>query len=311
MTEPAVIETPDAPVDAPVDAPAVVDAAPAPAPEPEPAPAAAEAPVDAPADEGDWRTRMAGGDDKKLAAIDNYGSEQAVVDALIAAKQKIRSGDMLPKLSDKPTDDELSAYRKDMGIPETADGYDPKLPEGFAFGEADKPYLDKALKAMHDANATPKQIEAMLGVHAANLEEEALELAGRDQQDLQTTEDALRSEWGNEYRANFNIVQNYMETAPEGVRDMLMNGRGADGTAFMNNPEMVRWMNQQAREINPAASVVKMTGRDTMANVQDEINILKAKMDEDINAWHKDTVAKDRYQVLLKAKEKIEARAKK
>ncbi len=80
------VETPDVPVEAPAAAP---EPAPEPAPaEPAPAePAPAETPVETPVN--DWRTDLAGGDEKRREAIDNYGSSEAVVDALIAAKQKI------------------------------------------------------------------------------------------------------------------------------------------------------------------------------------------------------------------------------
>lgn len=299
-----------------VDAPAAAEPAPAAptpvAPPSEPASTPAEpTPVEAPAEQpaaDNWRTRMANGDDKRLSRLERYGSEEAVADALFAAQQKISSGDMLPKLGDNPSDDELAAYRKDMGIPETAEGYEYKLPEGFTFGEADKPYLDKMLKGMHAQNATPGQIDTMLNLYAQNLEEEALQHQARDTSDREATEDALRNEYGNEYRANVNMVQNFLSTAPEDVQSMLLNGRGPDGTAFMNSPEMVRWLNGVVREVNPAASVVKMTGRDTMANVNDEIKSLKADMDADINAWHKAPDKKARYQTLLSAKEKMEAR---
>ena len=290
----------DAPVDVPTEAPAAVEA-PAPVETPnEPAPA--ETPV------ADWRDSLTGGDAKRREAIDNYGSSEAVVDALMAAKQKIRSGDMLPKLGDNPTDDELAAYRKDHNIPESFDKYEYKLPEGFTFGEEDKPYLDKMLKGMHEKNATPDMINTMLNLHAVNIEEQAVQYQARDASQKETTEDTLRAEYGNDYRANINMVQNFLSTAPEGVQSMLLNGRGPDGTAFMNSPEMVRWMNGVTREINPAASVVKMTGRDTVAQVDSELDKLHADMSSDINAWHKAPEKKARYQELLTAKGKLDAR---
>ena len=258
--------------------------------------------------EADWRSRMSGGNEDKLKKLERYGSEQAVVDALMAANQKISSGDMLPKLPDNPTDDDLSAYRKDMGIPETAEGYEYNLPEGFSFGESDKPFLDNALKAMHEKNATPDQINAMLNVYASNVEEQALQFQQKDATDKEFTEDKLRSEYGNDYRANINMVQNFLSTAPEDVQSMLMNGRGPDGTAFMNNPEMVRWLNGVVREVNPAASVVKMTGRDNIQSVNDRIAELKGEMDTDINKWRKSPDKKAEYQKLLSAKEKIDKR---
>lgn len=307
MSEAAAVEapvaetpTPEAPV---VETPTPEAAAPevaAPTPEPESAPV--EAPVD------DWRTRMSGGNEKTLERLGRYGSEEAVADALMAAQQKISSGEMLPKLDDKSTPEEIAAYRKDMGIPETHNEYEFNLPEGFVFGEEDKPFLDNALKVMHDANSTPAQINAMLNAHAANIENQALAQQDRDNQQREQTEDRLRAEYGTEYRANLNIVTNFISTAPEEVQQMLMNGRGPDGTAFMNNPEMVRWINDKAREINPAASVMSVGGNQGVVALQDEIAELKAEMDADIGKWHKSPEKKARYQELLQAEEKVNAK---
>lgn len=316
MNEPA----PNVEVDTPAE-PVNVDTAPAaeqpvaaePAPvEPAPPPtdatkAVASDPTPA-ATETDWRARMSGGDEKKLATLERYGSEQAVADALIAAQQKIRSGDMTAKLPDNPTELDIAQFRKDHGIPETYDQYEYKLPEGFLFGEEDKPILDNYLKAMHDQHATPDQINAMLNVYANGIEEQAVQVQEKDNTDREATEDALRAEYGAEYRANINMVQNFISTAPEDVQNMLMNGRGPDGTAFMNNPEMVRWLNGVYREVNPAASVVKMTGRDTLQSVQDELVNLKEEMDTDIEKWRKSPDKRARYQTLLAAQEKLNAR---
>jgi len=87
-----------------------------------------------------------------------------------------------------------------------------------------------------------------------------------------------------------------------------MNGRGPDGTAFMNSPEMVEWLNGVVREVNPAASVVKMTGRNSVESVNDRLSELKGEMDTDINKWHKSPEKKAEYQKLLTAKEKLDTR---
>jgi len=298
-------------VDAPVEAPAETAPTEAVAPEVEAAPITETAETTAPdpvESTADWRARMSGGDEKKLSRLDRYASEQAVADALFAAQQKISSGDMQAKLPENPSDEELAAYRQEHGIPESFSEYEYNLPEGFSFGDHEKPFLDHVLQEMHAKNASPDLINTMLNAYANNVQQQADQIFEQDERDRTATEDALMAEWGPEYRKQHNIVKNYIDSAPDEVREFLLEARGPEGKAILNNPDVVRWLNSQALEINPAASVVSMTGRDTLSGVKSEIEQLKTEMNSDINAWHKSPEKKARYLELLEAEQKIEGR---
>jgi hypothetical protein len=74
-------------------------------------------------------------------------------------------------------DDKAKAeWRKERGIPDSAEGYEPKV-EGLVFGEADKPMVDSFKQHAHSKNWTPDQFNEALGWYAA--EQEAIATQGR------------------------------------------------------------------------------------------------------------------------------------
>lgn len=297
---------------APEPTPAVADAAPAAAPAPvEPAavdPAPAEPAADA-APESNWRTEYAGDDAKKLAQLERYATQNDAFDALFAAKQKISSGELEPVLGDEPSEDQIAAYREANGIPESYDKYEIKMEDGFTFGEEDQPFIDVYFEKMHGKHASPEQVNAGLAAYREILEQQALQYQERDKNDKEQMEDQLRATYGAEYRANHNMVQNFLGTAPTEVQNMVTHGRGPDGKALMNDASFVNWLNNIVREINPAASVLP-SGNTSVEGVTSELATLKAEMDSDYNAWTApgNSAKRGRYSELLAAQEKIDKR---
>src|SRR5437899_6272156 len=97
----------------------------------------------------DWREQIYGSDPKLLARLQRYGSVKDVANALVAAQNRISSGELKSALKANATPEEAAAWRLENGIPETPDKYDLKMPSGIVFGEADKPFIDSYPKHPH------------------------------------------------------------------------------------------------------------------------------------------------------------------
>ena len=72
----------------------------------------------------------------------------------------------------------------------------------------------------------------------------------------QESEDALRSEWGGDFRKHTNLVNGMLAGAPEGLKDRLVGGRTADGRHIGSDPQFIKWMANLALEINPALPLI-------------------------------------------------------
>ena len=279
------------------------------------APAAPAAPAD-PAPEGDWpedwRQKYSAGDEKIIKRLERYGSPKAAIDALFAAQAKISSGELKTALKPDATPEELTAWRADNGVPEKPEDYELGLPNGLVIGDADKPIVDDFLKAAHEANLHPSQVNQALGWYFDKQEQAFAEQAARDEEARIHAEDELRQEFGPEYRRNLEIARNFLKGAPESVREKLETGRAADGTPLGNDPDIIRWMVGLSREMNPLATVVPGSGTNAAQAVESELSNLRSLMGDHKSAYWKGPEAQKmqaRYRELVGALDKTKARA--
>ena len=261
-------------------------------PKDDPAPAKTAPSGDFPAD---WRDKFAGGDAQKAARLQRYASPQALTDALIAAQNKIRAGDLKPTIGKDAKPEEIAAFREAHGIPEAPDKYDLgdlEVPEG------EKEMVTKFLTSAHSVNMTPDQVRTALKAYTDISEEARNARVAQDQEIKTSAEDTLRAEWGNDYRVNINLITNLLDAAPAGMRDKLLRGRLADGTPIGSSPEVLRFLVGLAREKNPAGVVVP-SGVATAQSVSDEIQKIEKVMRDDRAAYNRDEKMQARYRQLL------------
>lgn len=256
----------------------------------------------------DWREKAAGGDAKKLGRLSRYASPQALADALIAAQNRISAGDLKPVLKKDATEDQVKEYREAMGIPETADKYDLK---DFEIGEEDKPLIDAFLVKAHATNQTPEQVKAGVESYYAIVEQIADKRRAQDSTIQKESEDALRKEWGDDFRNNVSLVNSMLDGAPQGLKDRLMLGRMSDGTPIGSDPDMLRYLLGLELERNPTATVVAGAGGNMKETVEDEIKQIETLMSKDRKAYNKDEKLQSRYRQLLEYRINAEEKAKK
>jgi hypothetical protein len=201
------------------------------------------------------------------------------------------------------TPEEKAIWRAENGIPESPDKYDTTLKDGMVLGEADKAVVDKFLKVAHDRNMRQEDVSEVLSWWAGEQEQAAQAQRARDAESRMLNEDTLRNEYGPEYRRNLKIAHDVLMSAPEGVQDLML-ARMPDGTPVGNSPEVIRWLVQLGRELNPVSTVVPGSGTNAMQTVETELNSLKKLMgDHKSEYWRGPNAAKmqDRYRQLVGA----------
>ncbi len=133
---------------APASTPATTSAPAAPASDPPKTPTGtvldgvSDTPVAAPVTwPENWRDEMAGGDEKERKRLERFASPADVYKSNRELEKKLSTGKFKVDLPENPTEEQIAAYRKDMGIPE--DGkYDTEIGGGFVWSDDDKPALD-------------------------------------------------------------------------------------------------------------------------------------------------------------------------
>lgn len=297
-TNPDTIVDPAAdPAAAPPVDPATPPVAADPAASPDPAPPS-------PAND-DWRASLAGEDKDMLRFLGRYHSKDAALKAWKTTNDEIKAGKFIKPLGDDASDEDKAAWNKMLGVPEKVDGYLENLPDGLVVGDDDRPAVDQFLNAMHEAGAPKAVSDAALAAYYSIVEEQAAEEADLIETAKQSSTDALREEWGADYRRNLNAMHNHLATLPEAVRDAFTGGRMLDGTPIGYNAEVLKWLTAQALETNPLATVVPNAGANQAGAIDDEIAGIEKVMRENRAAYNRDDKMQARYRELLGAREKL------
>lgn len=267
----------------------------------------------APADwPDDWRAKVAGEDKAYLKTLERYGSPADLAKAHRELQARMGRGELKAGLKPDATPEELAAWRKDNGLPDTPEGYVPQLPNGMVPGEAEMPLINGFKEVAHKANIPPAAFNEVLTWYFA--EQDAAKAAAfeADRSFRSTAEDALRAEWGPAYRAEVRGIANFMEAnAPPGLGDVLFNSRTPDGNLIGDHPEVLRWLNSLARQINPMSSLVPAGSADPMkageARIAEIEQIMRSP--EANEKYWRNPAVQEEYGKLLEARMSLKGRA--
>lgn len=230
----------------------------------------------------DWRQRLAGEDQKALKRLERFGSPEDIYKSYRSMEQKLSSGELKPNapFPEKGTPEQQNQWRKDHGIPESFDKYEIKLPDGVVIGDDDKVPVEEFLKRAHAKNMSAEHASAAI---AAYMDWRDTEMQKRQEAKdvlVRESEDALRNEWGQEYRKNLSLVDGMLsETmASEDLRADL-------GEAIKVSPEFAKWLVGMARMINPEGTIVPSTAGTQVESVQEKVNALLKLQNENPKAF--------------------------
>jgi len=261
------------------------------------------------AQNANWRDAFAGDDEKFKSQLERYNTPADLGNAFREQRATISGGNLKTGLAEGATEDDIKAYRETNGIPLESDGYLENLPEGLVLGEDDKEIFADFAGAMHEMNVEPAVMHKVIDWYNGFAEDQQDTLAEIDHSHHQETEDALRTEWGTDYRANINLVGSLIEsTFGEENANALLNARDAEGRAIMNIPGVLEGLANLSRKINPVAQLAPKSGRTPDQTLEDEIGEIEKYMKEDRAKYNKDEKAQARLRELYQIRIDHEAR---
>lgn len=226
---------------------------PTPAPAADPAPAPAPAADPAPAPSGDLTpdpTWMDGLPDELRAhpSMQRYKGQgvEALAKGLVEVEATLgRQGVKVP--GEDATPEQKEAFFNAIGRPETVDQYDfgdVNPPEGMPWRkEADT----KVTEAAHAAGLTNDQLKTLRGAYIESAQEDLAAMEDRAAAFAETSEAALKSEWGGDYDTNLAVAN----TAVKAIFGDALSGKDGDpndpttlrlmdGTHVMNHPGLAK-----------------------------------------------------------------------
>lgn len=256
-----------------------------------------------------WRADIAGADEKAMKALERFATPQDLAKSYFEAQAKIRSGELAKPLPKDATPEQVAEWRKGNGIPEKPEGYREKLPNGLVIGEDDVPIIDKVLAGpLHKHGIRPEAVHEVIQEYYKFQDEQVQAQQAADAQAKPVLETKLKEAWGADFQANANIYQSFIAGAPEGVREALTTARDNEGNFILYKPEVVSWLVQQAREINPAGHLTPAGNEGTPQTIQAEIDTIEKYMRTNRTEYNKDEKMQARARQLYAAREKLQKR---
>lgn len=253
-----------------------------------------------------WRQTIAGSDEKELKQLERYASPVDIWKKARSFEQRLSSGELraVTPFPEKGTPEQQTAWRAENGVPDSPDKYQLSLADGLVVGEEDKPIIDSFLKSAHGTHMPPAFANAAVQWYFDFQEQAAEQRAVKDREIAERGTDELRNEWGQDYRPNLNGVHALLDSAPEGIKDMFLGGRMADGTPIGSHPGMLKWLAGVSRQLNPVATLIPGSGNNPDA-IGNEIAAIEKTMRENRGAYNADEKMQQRYRDLITAREQL------
>lgn len=158
--------------------------------------------------ETDWQNKLPDEFASTRESLSKFKNVNDLIKAYDSANKLVgRKGVILPEANSSP--EEVAAYRKAMGVPESPDGYAKEtmpdaIPEGIQWSdEIAKSYFEVA----HKHNIPPSAMKALI---ALNLKHREFELQAQNESIMETKQQGmsfLRHRWGVDFDRNLGIAQ--------------------------------------------------------------------------------------------------------
>lgn len=258
----AAVDPVDPPADPPVDPPG--------------ANGSGDPPVDPPAASGDWYGTV---QDTRLR--DHAGQFTSVID-LLGKHFELRKSlsTAIQPLGKDATDEQVTAYRKATGVPDTAEGYVFTAPEGHEFTEDDKTFHKSAAEMFHTTNTPVDKANAQIAwfnEYAAQVQKAQID---SDKKYADETEAALKVEWpGDSYPRNKAFADRAAAKVFGDELDAVRNIETKDGRFVLDNPVFVKMLAGIGREMSEGRLGSVMTEGDEAA-LDTEIDGLESQIEK-------------------------------
>lgn len=209
-------------------------------------------PADAPAKVGDnggpdWRAVVAGEDAKAIEELARYKTPADFLKSFREQRSALSKRAEAPKLPEKATPEQVTEYRKAMGLPEIAadakpddimKAYGISAPEGYELNDVEKGMLGEWAKTANAAHVPPAI--AKQAVDFLFKQNAAVAQAQRkaDVELHKTWNEQLRSDLGKDYDAVIASANDYLQSAlpDEAEREALLNARLPGGGIIAKHP---------------------------------------------------------------------------
>lgn len=253
-----------------------------------------------------------------LGQLKRYASPLDVGQWLRTTQLKLSAGELkaVSKPPENATPEQMTAWRKEQGLPEAAGDYikNLKLADGVVPGEADKPLLEAVAAMAHKGNYSQEAVNDFVGLYYSLQDGLVAQRQEADDNFRMEAQQTLVQQMGADFKPNMQAMKTFWSEQPAGIADMILGARTPDGRVVGNIPEIASWVASLSRELNPAAAILP-------AGVPANAQSIAARITEIEGLMYKDSptpgvygpgytaAVQQEYRELIDAQQKMQARA--
>lgn len=243
-------------------------------------------PGDDPPKDADWRASI---EDPKLREFaSRFESPSDVAKTAFEFRQKLSNAISLP--GKKATDEEIAEFNKKLGVPESADGYEiklPELPEGVDEERLSEGMSDFRAR-MHKVGARPEQVQAVVDWYFDTVNTAIEQQDKAVEESFEEAEATLRKEWSDDYDANLEHAKRAVKQFGDEDFQALVDEDGAkiDGKPVGNHPAFLKAFAKIGRRIGEGGLQIAM-GEDEKQSTQQKLDDLTAEAMDAMNSGDK------------------------
>jgi len=232
-------------------------------PAPAPAPVATQPPED-------WRASITDPALKNIA--DRITSP---VDAIKVIQDLRTQNSQRIKIPDeKATEEDVAKFRKAIGVPDQATGYEINLPDGMQMTEADQAVLSAVVPLAFESGVPAEAFNKFVGKYMELNKQAEQNVIAQLQQYGQDSERLLRKEWGSDFDRHVNLANRVGEVVGGPEFKAFLNETPIPGGGMLgDHPAMVRFLATVGRRTDEGDLLLTATPEERN-NVQAEIDRL-------------------------------------
>jgi hypothetical protein len=217
-----------------------------------------------------WRDAIK--DEKLRKQAERYNTPEDAVKNILNLRQQLSKSITKPgKDSDEV---EVASFRKQMGIPETPDGYHFPPPASEEENTEEFQASQEKWKGLLHENNVPKDAaESIVKAYREDVENMAKAEKKADDDYAKAGEDALREEWGGDFDKNKQFANSAAETLFGEDFEEVRALTDKSGRFILDNPVFVKGLSQIGREMgegNLGQSTLNENQRDSLQEQADQ-----------------------------------------
>jgi hypothetical protein len=196
-----------------------------------------------------WRDLIE--DEKLQKHAERFTSVDALVQANLESRQKLSKSIVPP--GEGAEEEEVTAYREALGVPNDVDGYDFLLPEGMERTDQMMDSEDHWANLFLDNNVPKATADVLIGEFRGEIEKMMGQKAEMDDAYTKQSEADMRKEWAEDYDKNIIFASRASEALLGDDFEDARHIETSDGRFILDNPILVRMFAKLGRDMGEGA----------------------------------------------------------